>query len=103
MFSIAVNSPSRLGSWKTMPNALAYRVLMRLRIEAVEFDGAAGGAQQRGKHFDGGGFSCSVWTKEGEDLACRDVKRDIVDGGKRAECLYKVLHPDHVGGLRGSR
>ncbi len=57
-----------------MPNALAHRVLMRLRIEPVEFDGAAGGAQQRGQHFDGGGLPCTIGTKEGEDLARRHVK-----------------------------
>src|ERR1700752_3722995 len=67
--------------------ALTDGILVCLRIEAIEFDGPAAGAKQRGEHFDGGGLPGSVGTEEGEYLAGRHVKRNIVDGGERAKCL----------------
>ncbi len=82
------------GVLKDNSEALADRVLMRLRVDAVERDGAAGGAQQRGEHFDGGGLPCSVGSKEGKDFTSRNVERDVIDGGERAKCLNEVLHPD---------
>ena len=83
------------GILKHDPEALARLVLLRLRVEPVEFNGAAGGLQQRGQHFDGGGFACPVGPEKGKDLALRHVERDIVHGGKRAKGLHKVLHLDH--------
>ena len=99
----AVSSPSRLGSWKTMPKRWRASFCCFCGIEAVEFDGAAGGVQQRREHFDGCGLPCSVGTKEGEYLSCRHVERDIVDGSESAKCLYEVLHPDQCERPPGAR
>ena len=101
MFSAAVKSPSRLGSWNTIPKRLPDRALILLRVEAVELNGAAGGVQQRGEHFDGCGLPCSVGAEEGEYLARRHVERDVVDGGEGSKCLYEVLHPNQVSDLPG--
>ena len=59
------------GVLKDDAEALAGLVLLGLRVEAVELDRAAGGPQQRGEHFDGGGLPCAVGAEEGEDLALR--------------------------------
>src|SRR4051794_36981184 len=74
--------------------ALTDGILVRLRIDAVEGNSAAGGAQQRSQHFDGGGLPCPIGTEEGKDFARRHVERNIVDGGERAKGFYEVLHPD---------
>ena len=65
-----------------MPKRLRASFCCIARIEAVELDASAGGLQQRGEHLDGGGLARAVRAQEGEDLALRDVKGDIVDGGE---------------------
>jgi hypothetical protein len=44
----------------------------------------AGGLEQRGEYFDGGGLPRAVRPQEREDLAFVDVEGDIVDGGEIA-------------------
>ena len=63
------------GILKDDAEALADLVLVRARIEAVQFDRAAGGAQQCGQHLDGGGFAGAVRAEEGEDLALPQRRR----------------------------
>ena len=51
--------------------ALARLVVLLLRVEAVQFNGAAGGFQQRREHLDGGGLPRAVGAEEGKDLPLR--------------------------------
>jgi hypothetical protein len=74
---------------------LARLVLVRLRVETVEFDTAAGGVQQRGEHLDGGGFTSAIGTQEGEDFSGLDVEGHVVNGGKFVEVFNEIADPDH--------
>src|SRR5947209_45601 len=60
-----------------------YAVL--LKILAEDADLAAAGAQQPGKHFDGGGFSCAVGTKKAEELLPLDREMKIIHGYQSTE------------------
>ena len=75
------------GVLKDDAEALAGLLLLHGRIKAVQFDAAAGGAQQRGEHLDGGGFAGAVGTEKGEYLSLRDVEADVLDGSEIAEVL----------------
>ena len=108
MFSQAVRSWSRLGSWKTTP--MRWRTSLRWRdgIEPVELERAARRLQQRGEHPDGRRLPRPVGPEEGEDLAAPDVERDVVDGGDVAELLDEMLDADdgrvvHEGTAGGGR
>ena len=78
-----------------MPKRLRTSFWCVCGIEAVELNGAAGGPEQRGQHLDGGGLARAVGAEEGKDLALRHIKRNIVDGGKRAKRLHQVPNPNH--------
>ena len=58
-------------------------------------DLAAGGFQQRGKHFDGGCLPCPVGSEEGEDFSFGHIEGDVVDSSECAEGFDKVLDADH--------
>ena len=64
-------------------------VLLALRIEAVQFDGAAGGLQQRGEHFDGGGFPGAVGAEEGEDLPSSTSKETSLTAVKEPKVFTR--------------
>ena len=83
------------GVLKDDAEALADLVLLHRGIEAVELDAAAGRAQQRGEHLDGGGLARAVRAEEGEDLALRDVEGDVVDGGEIAEAFDQMADRNH--------
>ena len=51
-------------------------------VETVDPDRAAGRAEDRGEHFDGGGFSRAVGPEEGEDLPRLHLERDGVNGAE---------------------
>ena len=90
------------GILKDDAETLARFVLVGLRVEPVEFDGAAGGLEQRGEHLDGGGLPCAVGPEEGEDLAFVDFEGDVVDGGEGAEGFDEVADTNHGGRSRVS-
>ena len=98
MFSQAVSSLSRLGSWKTMPNCWRTSVLMRHGIQAVERQRPRRRAQQRREHLDASSSSGAVRAEKREDLAARHVEGDVVDRLDVAEALGEVADFDHVRG-----
>ena len=64
-------------------------------VETVHADAAAGGPQQRGEHFDGGGFAGSVGAEEGEDFAFGHFEGDVVDRDEVTEPLDQSLSADY--------
>jgi hypothetical protein len=91
MFSSAVCSLSRLGSWKTMPKRL------RASFEPVEPNAPARRRQQRRQHLDRRRLARAVRAEEGKDFAFRDVERHVVDGDDIAELLAKAVGLNHGG------
>src|ERR1700744_254165 len=89
------------GILKDDAEALAHLVVMGPGIEPIQRNAAAGGLEQGGEHFDGGGFSGSVGTEEGEDFAFCDLERNIIDSGEGAEGLDEILNTDHADDLLG--
>ena len=79
-----------------MPKRLAGFVLLVHGIEAVHADAAAGGPQQRGEHFDGGGFAGAVGAEEGEDLPFGHFEGDVVDCREVVEFLGQIVYLDHT-------
>ena len=79
--------------------AAAHFLLLVHGVEAVHADAAAGGPQQRGEHFDGGGFAGSVGAEEGEDLPRADFERDVVDRHHVTELANEVLDVNCWAGL----
>src|ERR1700751_1300206 len=83
------------GILKHNAKALARQLLLQGGIQAIEFDAPAGGAQQRGEHLDGGGFSGSVRSEKLEYLTLCDVEADVVDGGEITELLNQMGDRNH--------
>ena len=83
------------GILKDDAEALAGQLLLHRRIKSVELDTAAGGAQQRGQHLDGGGFAGAVGSEKSEDLTLRDIETDVIDGGEIAEDLDQIGDGNH--------
>src|SRR5436190_22836278 len=75
--------------------ALAHLVAIDCRIEAVQFERSAGGFEQGGKHFYCGCLSRTIRTEKGKDLSAVDLKRNVIDCGKRTEPLHEVIHSNH--------
>ena len=78
-----------------MPKRCRACFLLHRGIKAVQFDAAAGRAQQRGEHLDGGGLAGSVRPEEGKYLSLRDVEADVLDGGEIAECFDQMADGNH--------
>src|SRR5581483_8323497 len=79
--------------------ALPDFVLLSGRVEAIDFNASAGRLQQRGKNFNGCGFSRSIRTEKREDLALLNFKRDIADGANGTEGFHQIMRSDHVGSV----
>ena len=86
------------GILKDDAEALAGQLLLHRRIKPVQLDAAAGGAQQRGEHLDGGGFAGAVGSEKSEYLSLSDVEADVVDGGEIAEDLLTRLVTEIIRG-----
>jgi hypothetical protein len=69
---------------------------MALHIDTIDFYLAAAGPQHRRQHPDGGRLAGAVGSEEGEDLALRHIKTDIVHGGEVAKRLGQCLCADHA-------
>jgi hypothetical protein len=88
MFSSAVSSDSRLGSWNTIPKLRrAWSGCARRR------------SKKRRQHLDGGRLAGTVRPEEREDLAALDFEGDVVDrreGAKRPDKVPYVNHRDRL-------
>ena len=56
---------------------------------------AAGRLEQRRQHFDRGRFARTIWPEKRKDLTRLNIKRNVVNGRKIAECFCKVFDFDH--------
>ena len=83
------------GILKHNAEALACLLLFHRGIKTVELDAAAGGAQQRGKHFNGGGFPGSVRSEKREYLSLCNVEADVVDGCEISELFDQIADGNH--------
>src|SRR5262249_39751359 len=63
-------------------------------VDAVDLDGAGGGAQQPDQHADGGALARAVAAQEGEDAARLDGDAQVIDRGEVAEALGEPGGPD---------
>src|SRR5271156_6970505 len=75
--------------------ALARQLLLYRGIQAIEFDAPAGGAQQRGKHLNGGGFPGTVRSEKGEYLSLCDVETDVINGCEISELSHQMANGNH--------
>ena len=75
--------------------------LFRLRrdIEAATVALPGGRRKQSAQDADGGRFAGAVGPEESEDLALRDLERDVVHGDEIAEALHQVLDVDGRAGV----
>src|ERR1039458_5105996 len=69
--------------------ALARLILLRLRIQPIQFDRSAGWLQHRGQNLNGGRLASAVRTQKRKNLALANIKRHVVDGSERAQRLHK--------------
>ena len=65
-------------------------------IDAADERGARGGPQQAAQHPDRGGLARAIAAEEPEDLAARDVERQVVDGDELSESPAQSTHLDRV-------
>jgi glyoxalase family protein len=70
-------------------------------VFAEDLDGAGGGSEEAGEHFDSGGFAGAVGTEEAEELAGFDDEIDVVDGGEAVEGAGERVCSD--GGGHGEK
>lgn len=92
MFSLAVSSSSRLGSWKTMPKVRRTPVWSQAGSWPSNSTWPACWFQKCGEHLDGGGFAGPVGAEETEDTAPSHGEGNIVHGGEIAVLLGEVFN-----------
>ena len=67
---------------------------LRRDVEAADGGAAGGGRQQAAQDADGGRLPRPVGPQKAEDLAARDVERNIVDRHEIAEAFDQILDAD---------
>ena len=75
MFSSAVSSHVETRVLKDDAKAAPHFVLLALRVEPIDLDDAAGGLEQRGQHFDGGGLAGAIGAQKREDFTLGALRR----------------------------
>src|SRR5206468_1208732 len=70
-------------------------VVMLVRVEPVDANGAARGPQQRRQHLDGSGLACAVRAKKREQLAGFHGEGNILHRLEFAKGFDQVMDLDH--------
>ena len=65
-------------------------------IVAIDPCGARTGLGQAYHHPNGGGFSCTIGSKETKNLSFFDVKGDMVNGKGNAVRLGQIIYPNNI-------
>src|SRR6478672_3393884 len=99
MFSQAVRSWSRLGSWNTMPNCLRTSSCCTAGFKPLISSVPLVGWSSVVSILMVVVLPGAVRPQKGEDLTGLHLEGDVVHGGEIPELLHYVLYPDHEASL----